>query len=114
MEDALKRGSDSLLEKKIKEQIAKPRSLSNRAQSLDLTFHMARMTDHSSVPPPDSPTNSIYELTRETSPTVTAPSFPSVYGPPLVAPPGRMSSVNRLHSYENPDDLSQGISGLRI
>ncbi|OJA09093.1 hypothetical protein AZE42_02564, partial [Rhizopogon vesiculosus] len=35
-EDALKRGSDSLLESKIKEQINKPRSLQNRAQSLDL------------------------------------------------------------------------------
>ncbi|KAJ7655057.1 cytoplasmic protein [Mycena polygramma] len=81
-EDALKRGSDSLLEAKLKEQISKPRSLQNRAQSLDLTYSLSRITESSSrLPPPESPTTSTGETGGNSSPTsVTAPSFPSVYG----------------------------------
>ncbi|TFY75107.1 hypothetical protein EWM64_g8904, partial [Hericium alpestre] len=79
-----KRGSDSLLEAKIKEQISKPRSLQNRAQSLDLTFSLQRISEAASrMPPPDSPTNSMGDTGPSSSPTsATAPSFPSVYGPP--------------------------------
>ncbi|KAJ7139889.1 hypothetical protein C8R44DRAFT_606260 [Mycena epipterygia] len=81
-EDALKRGSDSLLEAKLKEQISKPRSLQNRAQSLDLTYSLSRITESSSrLPPPESPTTSTGETGGNSSPTsATAPSFPSVYG----------------------------------
>ncbi|KAJ7492857.1 cytoplasmic protein [Mycena latifolia] len=81
-EDALKRGSDSLLEAKLKEQISKPRSLQNRAQSLDLTYSLSRITESSSrLPPPESPTTSTGENGGNSSPTsATAPSFPSVYG----------------------------------
>ncbi|KAJ7630704.1 hypothetical protein FB45DRAFT_1003704 [Roridomyces roridus] len=80
-EDALKRGSDSLLEAKLKEQISKPRSLQNRAQSLDLTYSLSRITESSSrLPPPDSPTTSTGENGDSSPTSVTAPSFPSVYG----------------------------------
>ena len=83
-EDAIKRGSDSLLEAKLKEQISKPRSLTNRAQSLDLTYSLSRITESSSgLAIPDSPTNSDFmgENGGNSSPTsATAPSFPSVYG----------------------------------
>lgn len=81
-EDAVKRGSDSLLEAKLKEQISKPRSLQNRAQSLDLTYSLSRITESSSrLPPPESPTTSTGETGGNSSPvSVTAPSFPSVYG----------------------------------
>ncbi|KAK0233391.1 cytoplasmic protein [Armillaria fumosa] len=83
-EDALKRGSDSLLEAKLKEQISKPRSLTNRAQSLDLTYSLSRITESSSGLPPDSPTTSTGDNGGNSSPTsATAPSFPSVYGPPM-------------------------------
>jgi hypothetical protein len=81
-EDAIKRGSDSLLEAKLKEQVSKPRSLQNRAQSLDLTYSLSRITESSSrLPPPESPTTSTGETGGNSSPTsATAPSFPSVYG----------------------------------
>ncbi|KAJ6519587.1 cytoplasmic protein [Mycena sanguinolenta] len=81
-EDSIKRGSDSLLEAKLKDQISKPRSLQNRAQSLDLTYSLSRITESSSrLPPPESPTTSTGETGGNSSPTsVTAPSFPSVYG----------------------------------
>jgi hypothetical protein len=86
-DDALKRGSDSLLEAKLKEQISKPRSLQNRAQSLDLTFSLSRITESSSrLPAPESPTTSTGDTGGNSSPTsATAPSFPSVYGPPMSA-----------------------------
>ncbi|KAJ7932640.1 cytoplasmic protein [Mycena leptocephala] len=69
-EDAIKRGSDSLLEAKLKE------------QSLDLTYSLSRITESSSrLPPPESPTTSTGETGGNSSPTsATAPSFPSVYG----------------------------------
>ncbi|KAJ7225753.1 cytoplasmic protein [Mycena pura] len=82
-EDAIKRGSDSLLEAKLRDQISKqPRSLQNRAQSLDLTYSLSRITESSSrLPPPESPTTSTGETGGTSSPaSVTAPSFPSVYG----------------------------------
>ncbi|KAF7339851.1 KH domain protein [Mycena venus] len=80
--NAAKRGSDSLLESKLKDQLTKPRSLQNRAQSLDLTYSLSRITESSSrLPPPESPTTSTGETGGNSSPTsVTAPSFPSVYG----------------------------------
>lgn len=86
-EDALKRGSDSLLEAKLKDQLNKPRSLTNRAQSLDLTYSLSRITEsNSGMIPPDSPTTSTAggDTGGNSSPiSMTAPSFPSVYGPPL-------------------------------
>ncbi|KAH9921957.1 uncharacterized protein BXZ73DRAFT_91658 [Epithele typhae] len=84
-EDALKRGSDSLLESKLKDhQLSKPRALTNRAQSLDLTFSLTRISEAhrgSGLSRPDSPDTTGTNGTS--SPTsVTAPLFPSVYGPP--------------------------------
>lgn len=86
-EDALKRGSDSLLEAKLKDQLTKPRSLQNRAQSLDLTYSLSRITESGSqLPPPESPTTSTGDTGGNSSPSsATAPSFPSVYGPPMTA-----------------------------
>ncbi|KAF7306713.1 KH domain protein [Mycena indigotica] len=78
-EDAIKRGSDSLLEAKLKDELTKPRSMQNRAQSLDLTYSLSRITE--SRLPPDSPTTSAGETGGNSSPiSATAPSFPSVYG----------------------------------
>ena len=75
------------MEAKLKEQISKPRSLQNRAQSLDLTFSLSRITESSSrLPAPESPTTSTGDTGGNSSPTsATAPSFPSVYGPPMSA-----------------------------
>ncbi|KAJ1311074.1 hypothetical protein OPQ81_009578 [Rhizoctonia solani] len=85
MEDSVKRGSDSLLESKLKERITKPRSLQNRAQSLDLTSLTSVARQASSI-------HTINETIRSASPTdysttpssptsATIPSFPSVNGP---------------------------------
>ena len=104
-------------EKKIKEQIAKPRSLTNRAQSLDLTFHLSRITEQSSrLPPPDSPTNSTYG-TGDNSPTsLHTPSFPSVYGPPSSALGHRSMQHSRvgLPDSQLQDELSERVSQFRL
>ncbi|KAG1757908.1 cytoplasmic protein [Suillus lakei] len=116
-EDALKRGSDSLLESKIKEQISKPRSLQNRAQSLDLTYSLSRITEASNrLPQPESPTTSTGGGTGgDSSPTsATAPSFPSVYGPRSSAVIGS-SSQRALRSDEDVvDEVSRVMSNLGL
>src|SRR5271167_2090745 len=99
-QDAIKRGSDSLLEAKLKEQVTKqPRSLNNRAQSLDLTFSLSRITESGSTfpPPPESPTSATGDNSSPNS--ATAPSFPSVYGPPLST---RSSGVFGASSMQRP------------
>jgi hypothetical protein len=118
-EDALKRGSDSLLESKIKEQISKPRSLQNRAQSLDLTYSLSRITEASNrLPPPESPTTSTGGGTGEnSSPTsATAPSFPSVYGPRSSAVIGSSSQRAALRSEDDvvDDEVSRVMSNLGL
>ena len=113
-----KRGSDSLLEKKLKEQIAKPRSLTNRAQSLDLTFHLSRITEQSSrLPPPDSPTNSTYGTGGDNSPTsLHTPTFPSVYGPPSNTFGHRtpQSSRSGMPDSQLQDELPELVTHLRL
>ncbi|KAG9314646.1 cytoplasmic protein [Chiua virens] len=117
-EDALKRGSDSLLESKIKEQISKPRSLQNRAQSLDLTYSLSRITEGSSrLQPPESPTTSTGGGTGgNSSPTsATAPSFPSVYGPRSSAVIGSSAQRNaRVMDEEAVNEVSRVISNLGL
>ncbi|GLB36375.1 putative K homology RNA-binding domain containing protein [Lyophyllum shimeji] len=118
-EDAIKRGSDSLLESKIKEQISKPRSLQNRAQSLDLTFSLSRITESSSrLPPPESPTTSTGDTGGNSSPSsATAPSFPSVYGPPTSGRPAVIGSAQRSdHALDEDaiDEVSRVISNLGL
>lgn len=82
-DDALKRGSDSLLEAKFKDQYTKPRSLTNRAQSLDLTMSLTRINEASSrLSRPESPETSILETGGSSPTSATAPSFPSVYASP--------------------------------
>ncbi|KAG6371650.1 cytoplasmic protein [Boletus reticuloceps] len=116
-EDALKRGSDSLLESKIKEQISKPRSLQNRAQSLDLTYSLSRITEGSRLQPPESPTTSTGGGTGgNSSPTsVTAPSFPSVYGPRSLAVTGSSAQRSaRVMDEEVVDEVSRVMSNLGL
>ncbi|KIK71273.1 hypothetical protein GYMLUDRAFT_66480 [Collybiopsis luxurians FD-317 M1] len=110
-EDALKRGSDSLLEAKLKEQISKPRTLNNRAQSLDLTYSLSRITESSGLPPPDSPTNSGNETGGNSSPiSATAPSFPSVYGgrPAVIGTSAQRGS--RTIEFDNEDAASDEVT----
>ncbi|KAH7911222.1 cytoplasmic protein [Hygrophoropsis aurantiaca] len=117
-EEALKRGSDSLLESKIKEHISKPRSLQNRAQSLDLTYSLSRITEASSrLPPPESPTTSTGGGTGgDSSPTsATAPSFPSVYGPRSSAVIGSSSQRSaRTREEEVVEEVSRVMSNLGL
>ncbi|KAH7883897.1 cytoplasmic protein [Phlebopus sp. FC_14] len=119
-EDALKRGSDSLLESKIKDQLSKPRSLQNRAQSLDLTYSLSRIAEASSrLPPPESPTTSTGGGTGgNSSPTsATAPSFPSVYGHGSRSGAVIGSSAQRnarMVDEERADEVSRVMSNLGL
>ncbi|KAF7972704.1 hypothetical protein HWV62_17282 [Athelia sp. TMB] len=112
-EDALKRGSDSLLETKMKEHISKaPRSLQNRAQSLDLTSSLSRITETASrLPPPESPTNSTGDGGSPTS--VTAPSFPSVYSPRSVIGTSAQRA-GRVLDDDAVNEVSRVISNLGL
>jgi hypothetical protein len=110
-EEAIKRGSDSLLEAKLKEQISKPRSLTNRAQSLDLTYSLSRITESSGLPPPDSPSNSGNDTGGNSSPiSATAPSFPSVYGgrPAVIGTSAQRGS--RTLEFDNEDAASDEVT----
>jgi hypothetical protein len=102
-EDALKRGSDSLLEAKLKDQLSKPRSLNNRAQSLDLTMSLSRITEASRLSRPDSPETSIAETGGSSPTSINMPSFPSVYASP--SPVANRSAAPSVHG-------SIGRSGL--
>ncbi|KAG5648158.1 hypothetical protein DXG03_006112 [Asterophora parasitica] len=123
-EDAIKRGSDSLLEAKLKDQISKqPRSLQNRAQSLDLTFSLSRITESGSRLPPESPTTSTGDTGGNSSPTsATAPSFPSVYASPIsgrpapvgTAPQAQAQRSERVLDEEAIDEVSRVISNLGL
>ena len=115
------RASDSLSpEAKLKDHVGKPRSLTNRAQSLDLTLSLSRIAEGSSrYPPPDSPTNSVGDTGPSSSPTsATAPSFPNVYasGRPPIGP-GTPQSVRRggqLLDDEAVNEVSRVISTLGL
>lgn len=119
-DDAFKRGSDSLLEAKLKEHIGKPRSLTNRAQSLDLTKSFARLTGESSLLPPESPTTSTGDTGENSSPTsITAPSFPSVYDPTMssrttVIGSSAQRTGSRIPDEEDIDGVSRVISNLGL
>jgi hypothetical protein len=116
----LKRGSDSLLESKVKnDKFGKPRTIQNRAQSLDLTMSLSRISESSSGPIPDSPTDSTGDDGSPTS--MTAPSFPSVYGQPM----SQRSSLNagaqpsirrggRVLDEEAVEEVSRVISNLGL
>jgi len=122
-EDAIKRGSDSLLEAKLKEHVTKPRSLTNRAQSLDLTYSLSRLAEPASrLPPPDSPTNSTGDTGANSSPTsMTAPSFPSVYDRPLSSrasvisgPSSSMGGSSRGLDPDALEEVTRVISNLGL
>ncbi|KAK7058265.1 hypothetical protein VNI00_001896 [Paramarasmius palmivorus] len=117
VEDAVKRGSDSLLEAKLKEQISKPRSLGNRAQSLDLTYSLSKITESSSgLVMPESPVESVGENGGNSSPTsATAPSFPSVYGSrPAVIGSSAQRSARVLDEDEATDDVVRVMHNLGL
>ncbi|KDR84755.1 hypothetical protein GALMADRAFT_107026 [Galerina marginata CBS 339.88] len=121
-QDAIKRGSDSLLEAKLKEQITKqPRSLNNRAQSLDLTYSLSKIAESGSqYAVPESPTTSTGGTGGNSSPnSATAPSFPSVYGPPLSTRSSGVFGQPQLrpgNSFDDEavDEVSRVISNLGL
>jgi hypothetical protein len=115
------RASDSLSpDAKLKDHVGKPRSLTNRAQSLDLTLSLSRIAEGSSrYPPPDSPTNSVGDTGPSSSPTsATAPSFPNVYasGRPPIGPgtPQSMRRGGQLLDDEAVNEVSRVISTLGL
>ncbi|KAI0803061.1 cytoplasmic protein [Irpex lacteus] len=122
-EDALKRGSDSLLEAKLKDQLSKPRSLNNRAQSLDLTMSLSRINEGSRLSRPDSPENSITETGGSSPTSINTPSFPSVYASPSPVSnrsgaPSAHGSIGRSsglpHDEDAIDEVSRVISTLGL
>src|SRR5260221_7769115 len=114
------RSSDPLLDAKFKDQVGKPRSLTNHAQSLDPTLSLSRIAEGSSrYPPPDSPTNSVGDTGPSSSPTsATAPSFPNVYasGRPPIGPgtPQSMRRGGQLLDDEAVNEVSRVISTLGL
>ncbi|KIK26530.1 hypothetical protein PISMIDRAFT_28436 [Pisolithus microcarpus 441] len=98
------------------EQISKPRSLQNRAQSLDLTYSLSRLTDSSArLPAPESPTTSTGGTGGNSSPTsATAPSFPSVYGPRSVIGSSAQRNARVRDSEDVTDEVSRVISNLGL
>ncbi|KAI9512667.1 cytoplasmic protein [Russula earlei] len=109
------RSADPLLEAKLKDQVGKTRSLTNRAQSLDLTLSLSRIVEGSSRYPPSRLS---YKLSCPTS--ATAPSFPNVYAsgrPPIVPGPGTPQSMRRggqLLDDEDVNEVSRVISTLGL
>ena len=112
----------------MKDQLTKPRSLTNRAQSLDLTYSLTRINEvprSSGLSRPDSPETATGTGTGtggSSSPiSATVPLFPSVYGPP----PGSRGAVvgNTEHSMnrgtlgmdqESMDEVTRVISNLGL
>ena len=120
-DDALKRGSDSLLESKLKESYSKPRSLTNRAQSLDLTMSLTRINEASSrLSRPESPETSLLETGGSSPTSATAPSFPSVYASPSASrstAPSTHNSIGRSGVSADDqavDEVSRVISNLGL
>ncbi|KZT06753.1 uncharacterized protein LAESUDRAFT_725514 [Laetiporus sulphureus 93-53] len=125
-EDAIKRGSDPLLESKLRDQLTKPRSLTNRAQSLDLTYSLTRISEvprSSGFSRPDSPETATGAGTGtggSSSPiSATAPSFPSVYGPPAAARGGAAASSPMIRAglvmdQESVEEVTRVISNIHL
>ena len=118
-DDSLKRGSDSLLEAKLKDHLSKPRSLTNRAQSLDLTMSLSRITESSRLSRPESPETSLTETGGSSPTSVTAPSFPSVYASPITrsGAPSAHGSIGRSGialDEESVEEVSRVISNLGL
>ena len=112
-------------------QLTKPRSLTNRAQSLDLTFSLTRISEapRSGLSRPESPDTSVTGTGTNgtSSPTsATVPLFPSVYGPPgtgRTAISGTLIGNGAAHGTTRPgmgyeedpvDDVSRVISNLGL
>ena len=113
------RASDPAFEQRLKDSGLKPRSLTNRAQSLDLTYSLSRISENAArYPPPDSPTNSIGDTGPSSSPSsATAPSFPSVYGPSSSsrAPMGQgLRGSGAQLDDEHVEEVSRVISNLGL
>lgn len=115
-EDALKRGSDSLLEAKLKDQLSKPRSLTNRAQSLDLTMSLSRINETARASRPESPETSFNETGGSSPTSMTAPSFPSVYASPVSTrpPAGSIGRSGLGLDDEGVEEVTRVISNLGL
>jgi hypothetical protein len=81
-EDAIKRGSDGLLDAKLRDQLTHARSMSDRARSLDLTASLSRITEATSGGFPESESPADDDFPHGADSPAMMPSFPSVYGPP--------------------------------
>lgn len=118
--DDSKRGSDSLLEAKIKDNVAttKSRSLTNRAQSLDLTYSLSRVTGASSrLPPPESPDDSEEHTPGNSSATSSrAPSisFPSVYAGSSISGGAPVKRPEPVLDDDVVEEVSRVISNLGL
>lgn len=124
-EDAIKRGSDSLLESKLRDTLSHPRSISNRAQSLDLTHSLSRITEGSAAARSasggsDSPTETEFTATSNSPSSGTTPLFPSVYPNAPVSnrgsgAPGTPQSMRRGPTLdEEVQEVSRVISNLGL
>ncbi|KZO94984.1 hypothetical protein CALVIDRAFT_565105 [Calocera viscosa TUFC12733] len=107
-DDAVKRGSDSLLEAKLKDYVNKPRSLTNRAQSLDMSSlaSISRSGSTTTVRA-SSPSGSI---TNSTPPSASTPYFPSV------TPAAHGSQTSRPATRPTPsiDDVTKAIGQVQL
>lgn len=105
--EALKRGSDSALEAKLKNSKS---LLSNRAISLDLgQYNLHHFKDIPTRMQPPSPTESTGSNSSPISGT--APSFPSVYSTPPNQAPYRSSSGNQNDGTE---DVTRAMGNTRL
>ena len=115
------------MEAKLKDQLTKPRSLTNRAQSLDLTYSLTRINEvprSSGLSRPDSPETATGTGTGtgSSSPiSATVPLFPSVYGPPsgsrgaVVGNPEHSMNRGALGmDQESMDEVTRVISNLGL
>lgn len=105
-----------MLESKIREHLNAPRTLTNRAQSLDLSYSLSKIAE-GHAPRPDSPaTSAAGDTTGGNSPTsATPPLFPSVYGhrSHVIGSAGHLSGNNLLDE-EAAAEVSRVMSNLGL
>lgn len=95
-----------------------PRSTpQNRAQSLDLSISLSRITESANAQQLDSPTHSVNGGDESDPASATAPSFPSVYGPPgsatrsaVIGHPNERSDFDE----DTADEVARVISNLGL
>lgn len=87
-----------------------------RAQSLDLTLSLSRIAEGASHIPPESPTASLNEDFEPAPPSATAPSFPSVYNPPVISAgamrTGYMYNAASRDAHIYDDEGAEGVNQI--